>query len=159
MNINSVDEDEREFEEKVRVIRDCLSRGISLEQIVHIHPELGLSKSTIYGWIDRGYAGMGSMDLRRKVSYEPRHRSLPRRPAKHSPRTSHDGFPRLPGDVRESAWEMDTVEGRRRTPNARSRSTTGPPASSCRFPSGTRPPPRSSMASASSGMPWGSRRL
>jgi IS30 family transposase len=108
-----VDEGEREFEEKVRVIRDCLSRGISPEQIVHIHPELGLSKSTIYGWIDRGYAGMSNMDLRRKVSYKPRHHSLPRRPARHSPRRSHDEFLRLPGDVRESAWEMDTVEGRK----------------------------------------------
>lgn len=80
-----VDEDERVFEEKVRVVRNCLSRGISPEQIAHIHPELGLSKSTVYGWIDRGYAGMSNMDLRRKASYKPRHRSLPRRPARHSP--------------------------------------------------------------------------
>lgn len=153
-----VDEDEREFEEKVRVVRDCLSRGISPEQIVHIHPELGLSKSTIYGWIDGGYAGMSNMDLRRKVSYKPRHHSLLRRPASHSPRRSHDEFLRLPGDVRESAWEMDTVRGGRRTPNACPRSTTGPPASSWRFPSGTRPPPRPSMASSSSGTPWDPRR-
>lgn len=108
-----VDEDEREFEEKVRVIRDCLSRGISPEQIVHTHPELGLPKSAIYGWVDGGYAGMSNMDPRRKVPYKPRHHSLPRRPAGHSPRRSHDEFLRLPGDVRESAWEMDTVEGRK----------------------------------------------
>lgn len=72
-----VDEGERELEGKVRVIRDCLSRGISPEQIVHIHPELGLPKSTIYGWVDRGYAGMSNMGPRRKVSYKPRRHSLP----------------------------------------------------------------------------------
>jgi hypothetical protein len=43
-----VDEDERESEERVRIIRDCLSRGISPEQIVHIHPEPGLSKPVIW---------------------------------------------------------------------------------------------------------------
>ncbi len=106
-----VDEGEREFEERVRVIRDCPSRGIPPEQIVHIHPGPGLSKSTVCGWVDRGYAGTGNMGPRRKVSHRPRHHSLPRRPARHSPGRSHDEFPRLPGDVRESAWEMDTVEG------------------------------------------------
>lgn len=108
-----VDEGEREFEEKVRVIKDCLSRGISPDQVVHIHPELELSKPTIYGWIDKGYAGMSNMDLRRKVSYKPRRHSLPRRPARHSPRRSHDEFLRLPADVRESAWETGAVEGRK----------------------------------------------
>lgn len=108
-----VDETEEEFRKKVATIKGCLLRGLSPEQIVHIHPELGISKSTIYGWIDRGYAGMSNMDLRRKVSYRPRHHQAPRRSTKHSGRRSHDEFLRLPSDVRDSAWEMDTVEGGR----------------------------------------------
>ena len=61
--------------------------------------------------MDAGYAGMTNLDLRRKVGYEKRSRSAPRRRTAHSARRSHDEFARPPEDVRASAWEMDTVEG------------------------------------------------
>ncbi|MBM6906786.1 IS30 family transposase, partial [Collinsella tanakaei] len=74
-------------------------------------PELGLSASTVYRWVDAGYAEMTNLDLRRKVGYKKRSRKAPRRRTAHSARRSHEEFGRLPEDVRSSAWEMDTVEG------------------------------------------------
>lgn len=93
-------------------MRDCTARGLSPEQIVATHPELGLSRSTVYEWIDRGYGDMSNTDLRRKVGYRPRHHAGGRaRATRHLPERSH-AFLGLPGDVRDSAWEMGTVEGR-----------------------------------------------
>lgn len=107
-----IDEDEGSTARKVAAIRDCLARGLSPEQIAETRPDIGLSASTIYRWVDAGYAGMTNMELRRKVRYRPRKRSAPRRGAPHSARRSHAEFERLPGDERAGAWEMDTVAGR-----------------------------------------------
>ena len=107
-----VDETEAGFQGKVATIKDGLDRGLSPEQIVSTSPGLGVSKSTVYAWIDRGYAGMSNMDLRRKVSYKPRSRKVPRRDTSHSGRRSYDAFRGLGEDVRASAREMDTVVGR-----------------------------------------------
>ena len=106
-----VDETEAGFQGKVATIKDGLDRGLSPEQIVSTSPGLGVSKSTVYAWIDRGYAGMSNMDLRRKVSYKPRSRKVPRRDTSHSGRRSYDAFRGLGEDVRASAREMDTVVG------------------------------------------------
>lgn len=109
-----IDEDEGSAAAKIALIRGCTARGLSPEQIVATHPELGLSRSTVYEWIDRGYGDMSNMDLRRKVGYRPRRHAGGRaRPTRHSAERSHEAFRALPGDVRDSAWEMDTVEGRR----------------------------------------------
>lgn len=110
-----VDETEESFARKARAIRDGLARGLSPEQIAHSSPELELSKSTIYDWIDRGYAGMANMDLRRKVSYAPRHHAQGRasHATGHSAGRSYGSFCALSGDMRAGAWEMDTVEGRK----------------------------------------------
>lgn len=108
-----IDETEGSAAPKLDAIRDGLRRGLSPEQIAATRPDIGLSASTIYRWVDAGYAGMTNLDLRRKVGYRPRGRSAPRRSARHSPRGSHEAFMRLPEDERASAWEMDTVEGRR----------------------------------------------
>lgn len=127
-----IDEDEGSAAAKIALIRSCTARGLSPEQIVATHPELGLSRSTVYEWIDRGYGDMSNMDLRRKVGYRPRHHAGGRaRATRHSPERSHEAFLGLPGDVRDSAWEMDTVEGGSAdTRAAHSRSTTGRRASS-----------------------------
>ncbi|WP_417575424.1 IS30 family transposase [Paratractidigestivibacter sp.] len=106
-----IDETEESVAAKLSTIRSCLSRGLSPEQAVALHPEMGISASTVYRWVDAGYAEMTNLDLRRKVGYKPRKRGAPKRPAPHSSRRSHDEFMRLPEDVRASAWEMDTVEG------------------------------------------------
>jgi len=106
-----VDETEAGFQGKVATIKDGLDRGLSPEQIVSTSPGLGVSKSTVYAWIDRGYAGMSNMDLRRKVSYKPRSRKVPRRDTSHSGRRSYDAFRGLGEDVRASARKMDTVVG------------------------------------------------
>lgn len=108
-----IDETEATAAAKLAAIRDGLGRGLSPEQIAATRPDLGLSASTIYRWVDAGYAGMTNLELRRKVGYRPRRRSAPRRSERHSPRRSHEAFARLPGDVRAGAWEMDTVEGSR----------------------------------------------
>lgn len=108
-----VDETEESTAAKLDAIRGCLRRGLSPAQIAATRPDLGLSASTIYRWVDAGYAEMTNMELRRKVGYKPRSRKAPRSVTRHSARRSHAEFARLPGDERASAWEMDTVEGRR----------------------------------------------
>lgn len=106
-----IDETEASTAAKLATIRSCLARGLSPQQIAALHPELGLSASTIYRWVDAGYADMTNLDLRRKVGYKKRARDAPRRATHHSARRSRAEFERLPEDVRASAWEMDTVEG------------------------------------------------
>lgn len=106
-----IDETEASVAAKLSTIKSCLARGLSPQQVAALHPELGLSASTVYRWVDAGYAEMTNLDLRRKVGYKKRSRSAPRRRTAHSARRSHDEFARLPEDVRASAWEMDTVEG------------------------------------------------
>lgn len=107
-----VDEGEAGFAMKVGTIRSCMARGLSPAQIAALHPELGLSASTIYRWVDAGYGDMTNMELRRKVGYKPRKRAAEARGARHSARRSHGEFMRLPEGERAAAWEMDTVEGR-----------------------------------------------
>ena len=106
-----IDETELSVASKLDAIRGGLRRGLSPEQIAATRPDLGLSASTIYRWVDAGYAEMTNMELRRKVGYRPRRRSAPRRAERHSARRSHEEFMRLPEDERAGAWEMDTVEG------------------------------------------------
>lgn len=106
-----IDETEESTAAKLDAIRGCLRRGLSPAQIAATRPDLGPSASTVYRWVDAGYAEMTNMELRRKVGYRKRSRKAPRRATPHSARRSHAEFMRLPEDERASAWEMDTVEG------------------------------------------------
>ena len=108
-----IDETEPSAAAKLEAIRDGLRRGLSPEQIAATRPELGLAASTIYRWVDAGYAEMTNMELRRKVGYRPRRKSAPAGAGRHSRRRSHAEFGALPGDARAGAWEMDTVVGRK----------------------------------------------
>lgn len=108
-----VDETEESTAAKLDAIRGCLRRGLSPAQIAATRPDLGLSASTVYRWVDAGYAEMTNMELRRKVGYRPRSRKAPRSAPRHSARRSHSEFEGLPEDDRAGAWEMDTVEGRK----------------------------------------------
>ena len=71
-----VDRTEEEFESIAAKIRADLARGLSPAQIADARSsEFRAAPSTIYRWIERGYAGMSNMDLRRKVGYRPRRRA------------------------------------------------------------------------------------
>ena len=73
-----VDRTEEEFESIAAKIRADLARGLSPAQIADARSsEFRAAPSTIYRWIERGYAGMSNMDLRRKVGYRPRRRAAP----------------------------------------------------------------------------------
>ena len=107
-----VDETESSMAMKLETIRSDLARGLSPEQIAATRPSLGVSKSTIYRWIDEGYGGMSNIELRRKVGYRPRRGGRGAKGAPHSDRRCRAAFLALPADVRDGCWEMDTVEGR-----------------------------------------------
>lgn len=71
-----VDRTEEEFESIAAKIRADLARGLSPAQIADARSsEFRAAPSIIYRWIERGYAGMSNMDLRRKVGYRPRRRA------------------------------------------------------------------------------------
>ena len=107
-----LDEDEASMGRKLEVIRGAISRGLSPAQVDACYGgELGVSRSTVYRWVDAGYGGMTNLELRRKVGYRKRRRSAPREATPHSDRRSHAAFMSLDEGVRDSAWEMDTVEG------------------------------------------------
>lgn len=107
-----VDRAEEEFESIAAKIRADLARGLSPAQIADARSsEFRAAPSTIYRWIERGYAGMSNMDLRRKVGYRPRRRAAPA-PTPHGPERSFSAFSALPEGEREAACEMDTVIGR-----------------------------------------------
>lgn len=94
-----VDRGEAEFERAMGLIRSDVARGLSPQQIALARAaEVGASASTIYRWIERGYAGMSSLELRRKCGYKPR---------------SFAAFMELPEEERAAACEMDTVVGLR----------------------------------------------
>lgn len=60
-----IDETEESVAMKLSVIRSDLARGLSPEQISALRSaELGISRSTIYRWVDAGYGEMTNMELR-----------------------------------------------------------------------------------------------
>lgn len=107
-----VDRGEAEFEHVMGSIRSDVARGLSPEQIALARAaEVGASASTIYRWIGRGYAGMSSLELRRKCGYKPRSHAKPPRQTAHGAARSFAAFMELPGEERAAACEMDTVTG------------------------------------------------
>lgn len=107
-----VDRDEAEFERAMEIIRSDVARGLSPQQIALARAdEVKASASTIYRWIERGYAGMSNLDLRRKCGYKPRSHSAASRSTAHGEARSFAAFMELPGEERAAACEMDTVEG------------------------------------------------
>lgn len=109
-----IDADEPAAAARLEVIRDCLRRGLSPEQMAARNGgPVDLSPSTIYRWVAAGYDGMTNMELRRKVGYRPRRRAPAASATRHSPRRSYAAFLGLGEDACAAAWEMDTVEGAR----------------------------------------------
>ena len=106
---------EADFEAMMAAARPDVARGLSPTQIVEARKgQFEVSASTLYRWIERGYAGMSNMDLRRKVGYKPRRAASPAEPTPHGPERSFAAFLALPADRRGSACEMDCVIGRAR---------------------------------------------
>ena len=61
-----VDMDPAGFELAISLIRGDLARGLSPQQIAQARAaEVGVSKSTIYRWVEEGYGGMSNAELRR----------------------------------------------------------------------------------------------
>lgn len=107
-----VDMDPAGFELAISLIRGDLARGLSPQQIAQARAaEVGVSKSTIYRWVDEGYGGMSNAELRRKVGYKPRRKDRVRKSTHHGPGRSFDAFMALPEEERARACEMDTVAG------------------------------------------------
>lgn len=107
-----VDRSEAEFERAMEVVRSDVARGLSPQQIASARAdEVKASPSTIYRWIERGYAGMSSLELRRKCGYKPRSHAKPHRPTAHGEARSFAAFTKLPEEERAAACEMDTVVG------------------------------------------------
>ena len=107
-----LDRTEAEASRALALIRDGLARGLSPEQIAGANPGAAPSASTIYRWVDAGYAGMTALDLRRKVGYKKRRGEGAERSTSHSARRSHASFLSL-GEACAGAWEMDSVLGAR----------------------------------------------
>lgn len=109
-----VDRGEAEFERAMGLIRSDVARGLSPQQIALARAaEVGTSASTIYRWIERGYAGMSSLELRRKCGYKPRRRTAAPSQTAHGAARSLAAFMELPEEERAAACEMDTVVGLR----------------------------------------------
>lgn len=108
-----VDMEEEKFTRIMEIVREDVNRGISPEQILLVRGEkVPVSVSTLYRWIDRKYAGMNNMELRRQCGYKPRKHKVPTRPTSHGAARSYDSFCKLSDDLRGSTCEMDTVHGR-----------------------------------------------
>lgn len=107
-----IDETEQSVAAKLKAIRAGLKQGLSPAQIAATS-DLDLSASTIYRWVEAGYGEMTCLELRRKVGYKPRRRAGPHRRKKHSQARSFEHFCSLAEDTKASAWEMDSVLGRK----------------------------------------------
>lgn len=108
-----VDMDREHFELAASIIRSDLARGLSPQQIAEARAEqIGVSKSTIYRWVDEGYGGMSNAELRRKVGYKPRRKEKAKKATHHGEDRSYQAFLGLPESDRARACEMDTVVGR-----------------------------------------------
>lgn len=93
-------------------VRDAVGRGMSPYEIsVAYADSVGVSPSTIYRWVERGYAGMANIDLERKVGFKKRKGKGRLRATSHSKRRSYAAFSELDTEARAAACEMDTVMG------------------------------------------------
>lgn len=101
------------FYEIDTTVSRCIKRGQHLYHIMQTN-SLGVSKSTIYRHLHRGYLSIGTMDLPRVVKFKPRRKrksdSIPK--ANKIGRT-YDDFLSYTKENNMSSWvEMDTVIGR-----------------------------------------------
>lgn len=91
-----------------------LERGQSPKAIAASHPELGVSASTLYRYIEMGVLGRATnLSLPRKVRFKKRRRARPERsPRRDLEGRDYEAFCALPAELRAECKEMDTVIGR-----------------------------------------------
>lgn len=98
------------------VVAPLLRRGQSVRAILSAHPELGVSPTTLYRYIDLGLVpGATNMALPRKVRFKKRSRrrgASAERQRRDCSGRDYAAFLRLPAELRAAAKEMDTVVGR-----------------------------------------------
>lgn len=110
---SGIDMDEKRATDALAQIKEGLSRGLSpYELSVLYEDKIGVHRSTIYRWVERGYGGLSNLELERKVGFRPRKKKTPRKVTSHSPRRAYSEFEQLREDLRQLTTEMDTVIGR-----------------------------------------------
>lgn len=101
-----------DFEAVLATIRPALARKLSPYEISVLYgDELGISVSTLYRWVERGYGGCANIDLERKVGFAPRKQHVERRITHHGRARSYASFLSLTQDEQDGCCEMDTVLG------------------------------------------------
>lgn len=108
-----IDMDPGRAEAALSHVKDGLSRGLSPYEISVLYEDaVGVSRSTIYRWVEAGYGGLTNLELERKVGFRPRSKKQAARSTSHSPKRSHEAFLQLPQALRDARTEMDCVIGR-----------------------------------------------
>lgn len=108
-----IDLDEDRAASVLALLKEGLGRGLSPYEISVLYEnEIGVHRSTIYRWVERGYGGLSNMELERKVGFRPRRKDPARRATSHAAKRAYAAFEALDGGVRAAAVEMDTVLGR-----------------------------------------------
>jgi IS30 family transposase len=108
--INKTEED---FAAIIDIVKPLLDNKIGLDAIWCEHKDiLGISKRTLYRWAEAGY-GLCNMDLPKKVVYRPRKNTKAASPKLELSGRTYMDFMALDEQVRQSAFEMDCVEGLR----------------------------------------------
>jgi IS30 family transposase len=106
--------DDERFEEVMRVVRPAIARKLSPYEISTLYAdEVGVSASTLYRWVERGYGGMADIELQRKVGFAPRKKAAKKKQTHHGADRSYEAFCALPEEEQAAATEMDTVSGRK----------------------------------------------
>lgn len=101
------------FYEMDRLLSEGVKRGQHLYHIMQTK-EIGVSKSTVYRHLKRGYLSVSAIDFPRVVKFKPRKK----KPDEHIPKAlkigrTHEDFLRFLEENGATSWvEMDTVIGR-----------------------------------------------
>ena len=106
--------EEERFIEIMAVVRPALARKLSPYEIATLYAsELGISPSTLYRWVERGYGGMANILLERKVGFAPRKQHREHKITRHGKKRSYEAFLALSQDEQDACCEMDTVMGKK----------------------------------------------
>lgn len=110
----ALDLDREELAALAKTVVPLLLKGHSPKVIVANHPELGVSASTLYRYIDEGVLkGASNMKLPRKVRFKKRRRARDARsPRRDLTGRDYEAFCALPKEIRDACKEMDTVIGK-----------------------------------------------
>lgn len=107
-----IDMDENRGASVLAILKEGLSRRLSpYEMSVLYEDEIGVHRSTIYRWVERGYGGLSNIELERKVEFKRRKKDPARKATLHTAKRAYAAFEALDDDIRAGACEMNTVVG------------------------------------------------